>query len=116
MNSSSWLAGMAIYGITEETKDATNQVLQAHRGHTQRASILQAALAGSADAHLGRARVHLVATEEEPMNYQVTVMFSVDEDESETHTQDQVVKALYTGRLVPEGVFFNITDLQIERF
>jgi hypothetical protein len=50
------------------------------------------------------------------MNYQVTVMFSVDEDEADIPTQDQISTALYEGRIVPEGVFFNITDLKIERF
>jgi hypothetical protein len=50
------------------------------------------------------------------MNYQVTVQFSVDEDEIDTPTREQISAALYEGRIVPEGVFFNITDLQIERF
>lgn len=54
----------------------------------------------------------------EQMNYRVVCEFSVNNDETEQNepTSAEVIEAIYSGRIVPEDVLFNIIDLTVDAF
>lgn len=50
------------------------------------------------------------------MNYRLIVHFSINNDErDQPHpTMEEIGAAVYEGRIAPEGLLLNITDLQVD--
>lgn len=51
------------------------------------------------------------------MNYYVELTFSVNEDEVEQGhpTREEIIEAVYDNRIVPPGIIYNVTELEVHR-
>lgn len=56
--------------------------------------------------------------ENEDMNYRVELLFSINNDETEQPMplSDEIIQAIYQGRIAPEGILVDILELQVDVF
>lgn len=52
------------------------------------------------------------------MNYRVELLFSINNDETEQPMplSDEIIQAIYQGRIAPEGILVDILELQVDVF